>query len=100
MVIEVKDLQVGDEVLVGSGCMKYIRILRAPKQHPTAVHWLSKDPLWKSVKYSTRRDEEQYTWSGRTYHRNVFKCTPEDHNHEGYINLSGKTLWLVNRKTI
>ena len=100
MVIEVKDLQVGDEILVGAGCLKYIRILRPPKQHPTAVHWLTKDPMFKTVKYSTRRDEISYVWTGRTYTRKEFRCTPDEHNYQGYMNLNYKTLWLVNRTTI
>src|SRR5688572_3913878 len=99
MIIEVKDLKIGDEVLTGSNSsLKYIRILSTPRLHPKKTHWRTKDPLYRAIKYSTRQYTISYIYNGSTYHYKNFICTHLDHNKEGYIDLNHRTLWLVNRK--
>lgn len=98
MLINIKDLRQGDEILVGrNGNLKYLKVLRPP-QIGKKVHWRTNQPLYKSVKCSVRKEEVQYQYGNRTYTKTEYVCTPEDHNTEIYQQLEGKDIWLVKRK--
>jgi len=98
MVVEIKDLREGDEILVSANSgLKYLRLLRDP-QIGKRLHWYTKAPLYKTVKCSTRKDDIHYTSGTRTYTKRKFICTPEDHNIEIYQNLENRTIWLIKRK--
>lgn len=102
MVIEIKDLRVGDEIIVPSQSrLKYLKILRTP-QLGTKLHYKTKSPLYKAIKCSGNKETQQNThiWNGKPYITKtvVWKCTPEEHNVETFENLNYKTFWLVNRK--
>ncbi len=57
MKITVEDLREGDEFLSPSnGTMKYMRVLGAPKQHPTKVNYYTKKPRMKSVRCAIAAD--------------------------------------------
>lgn len=111
MLIEVKDLMVGDEILVGSqSCLQYLKVLR-PVRVKKAIpfsKWERKDEnkvMYNKVYVSTRREKHQwiYTWNQqkpqdkREYSRLEYICTPDEHNMEKYIDLNYRTIWLVKR---
>ena len=93
MLIEVKDLRVGDEILIPrhSG-LKYLRVLREPRLKTKSTD------IYRAVYCSHNSEIITRVFSGRTYTYKVPKCTPEDHNVEKYENLNYKTIWLVKRE--
>ena len=96
--IKIEDVQVGDELLIGSSSgLKYIRILR-PLKLARKPNWRG-DAVYSKVKCSWREDVEQYTIPGRNYTYNFFYCslTPENHNKETYVDLNYKKLWLIKK---
>lgn len=102
MHIELKDLQVGDEILVASASkLRYYRILRLPKERIDKKTGKSLGS-YKAVRVSANMEEISHSrnygtrvhnWIEKRYH-----CTPENHNIELYANLNYKSLWLINRK--
>lgn len=103
MEIELKDLRVGDEILVSSNSrLKYLKVLRPVKER--GIHAGYQKMMYKSVYCSARKEEivNTYTYSNgktTTWKRNVFVCSP-DHNVELYQNLNGKTIWLIKRNSL
>lgn len=103
MEIQLKDLRVGDEIIVPSqSLLRYWKILRPIQESKKRKHWDPNKVLYKSVKCSTNRETithketrwgKDYTWNQYVYH-----CTPDNHNHEMLVDLNGKSIWLVNRK--
>ena len=99
--IEVKDLEVGDEILIScQSYFKYLRILRKPALS-AKTHWSTGAPLYKSVKCSTRREEKThtYTHNGNTYTRTekTWGFGPEDHNYTHYVDLGYRQIILVKK---
>ncbi len=99
--IEIEDLEVGDEIAIACQAnFKYLRILRKPSLS-TKKHWNTGNPLYKSVKCSTRRVERSYTrtYNGKQYNRTekVFEFTGDDHNFNHYVNLNYRQLLLVRK---
>ena len=99
--VEIKDLEVGDEILIScQSYFKYLRILRKPALG-TKTHWSNGNPLYKSVKCSTRREEKQITYHHRggtsTRTEKVWAFGPEDHNYEHYVNLGYRQIILVKK---
>jgi hypothetical protein len=99
--IELKDLEVGDEILIScQSYFKYLRILRKPVVG-AKKHWNTGAPLYKSVKCSTRREEKTYTYhhNGKPYPRTekIWAFGPEDHNHTQYVNLGYRQIILVKK---
>jgi hypothetical protein len=104
MVIEVKDIKVGDEIIISSnGNLKYLKVLRPPMLNGK-LHWRDKTPLYRSVYCSMRKDTKSYnhTWGGinKDYYYDVIVCTPEEHNKVIYQDLNSRTIWLVKREEI
>lgn len=103
-IIELEDLRVGDEILIAcQSHMKYLRVLDQPRLSATKKHWSTGQPLYKSVRCSTRQDVMTNTYTGhngtpytRTYKE--WKLTPEDHNIKISQDLSDRTIWLVRRE--
>lgn len=101
MNVKIKDLKKGDEIIISCHSnLKYLRLLRDPVIGKK-IDWRTKDPMYKSVKCSSRKVDKQYSsiWRGKTqvYTCSEYECTPEDHNVELYQELNGRTIWLVNR---
>jgi hypothetical protein len=104
-VIEIQDLQVGDEIMIScQSNFKYLKVLRAPRLSKTKVHWSTKQPLHENVRCSTRQEivTTNYVWNGNPYTRTKkeWKVTPEDHNLTVSVDLYGRQIWLVKRETI
>jgi hypothetical protein len=100
--IEIEDLDVGDEILISChGCFKYLRLLRKPAAGPHK-HLNKGKPIYKSVKCSTRRDTKynSYVYNGvtRTSERKVWGFGPDDHNFDHYVNLNYRQILLVRKK--
>jgi len=101
--IEIQDLQVGDEVIIScQSHFKYLKVLRTPKLSKTRVHWSTKQPMYENVRCTTRQElvTTNYVWNGNSYARThkEWKVTPEDHNLTMSIDLAGKQIWLVRRE--
>ena len=100
--IEVKDLEVGDEILIScQSYFKYLRVLRKPTLS-AKKHWSTGAPLYKSVKCSTRRSERTYIYTGwngqqRTRTEKTWEFGSEDHNYTHYVNLGYRQIILVKR---
>lgn len=104
--ITIEELEVGDEILMPSlANLKYLKILVAPQKRITVSAWQTIGS-YKSVKCSTKREivnhsydytDGQSVLKTRSWSKNEYICTEEDHNEVKYFNLSGKTLWLVKK---
>jgi len=99
MITELKDLQVGDEFLVGSNSKfrwyKLIRPMKMSKSRPTR---------WATARVSTKVNvvpgRPKYNWKTKTSiptTRNEFICTGDNHNIEIYADLNWKSIWLIKR---
>jgi hypothetical protein len=104
--IEIQDLQVGDEIMIScQSFFKYLKVLTPPALSKTRVHWSTKQPLYSNVRCTTRQDiiTSNFTgYNGQTYTRTEKKWIPsaEDHNMTISQDLSGRQIWLVKRETI
>ena|SRR5690349_7702062 len=102
MKIELKDLLVGDEIIISSGSrLKYLKVLRPIRLNGKQGYW-NNTPLYKNVYCAARREEtvlrHTKTYPGaKDYKRIEYVCSPES-NIEIYQNLNGKTIWLVKRE--
>jgi len=104
-VIEIQDLEVGDEILIScQSNFKYLRVLTPPTLSKTKKHWHTQQPMYKSFKCSTNQEvvTTTHTWNGNPYTRThkEWGVTPEDHNTTLHVDLYGRQIWLVRRKTI
>lgn len=100
MLVKVEDLEVGDEIIIANGAMKYLKVLRKPK--------LSTKPDWKgrvrytSVKCSTNNSSitgSYMGWQGKlvTYTERIWEVTGDGHNRELYQDLNHRPIWLVKK---
>lgn len=103
--IEIQDLQVGDEIMIScQSHFKYLKVLTTPKLSATKKHWKTQQPLYGNVKCSTRQEEiitYSYTDSqGVIHHRKEKKwiATPDEHNIRISQDLNGRQIWLVKRE--
>lgn len=102
--IEIQDLQVGDEIMIScQSCFKYLKVLTPPAMSKTKKHWRSGQPMYANVRCSTRQDvlTKTYTgYNGNTYTRieKVWRVTPEDHNMRISQDLQDRQIWLVKRE--
>jgi hypothetical protein len=104
--IEIQDLQVGDEIMIScQSFFKYLKVLTPPALSKTRVHWNTNQPMYGNIRCTTRQDyiTTTYTgYNGRSYTRTEKKWIPtaEDHNMRISQDLSGRQIWLVKRETI
>jgi hypothetical protein len=99
--IEVKDLEIGDEIIIScQSHFKYLKVLKKPALG-NRVHWRTKQPLYKAVKCSTRREDKviNYTHNNnaRSYTQTTYLFTPDDHNHTSYVNLTERQIILIKK---
>jgi hypothetical protein len=99
--VKIQDLEVGDEILIS--CQSHFKYLRVIKKPVTGdkLHWRTQQPIYKAVKCSTRREEENvtYVYNGatRTYKETVYLFTPEDHNHTRFYDLEHRQIILIKK---
>ncbi len=98
MIIELKDLQVGDEFLTGSNShfrwWKLVRPIKLRKNYTDR---------WASARCSTRINIVQgytkYDWKTKTRiptTKKEYVCS-DNHNAEVYVDLNWKDIWLLKR---
>lgn len=98
MLIEVKDLRIGDEILIPChSSLRYLRVLREPRLKKKS------QSQYKAVYCSANVTETPYThtWANETtkiYITKAYKCLSEGHNKEMYQNLNYKAIWLIKRE--
>lgn len=98
--VKIEELKAGDEIVIScQSYFKYLRILVDPTMGKKK-HWHTGDPLYKSVKCSTRRETTQRTYTGFagvvSYDIHKWGFGPDDHNHTQYVDLTGRQIILVN----
>ena len=89
--IKIDELEVGDEVLIGSGGdLRYVKLLRPLK--------LAKQPNYRGLPYySTVKcsmKENTDVWNKKN------TLTGDGHNKERYVDFNYRTIWLLKRETI
>ena len=103
--IDVKDLEIGDEIVISSGSsFRYLRVMRQPRIGKK-VHWHTKLPLYTALKCSARIDVTQRsrTWGSGTVHtwdEKKYIFTPEDHNAEVSVNLNCRAILLIKKANV
>ena len=102
--IEIQDLQVGDEIMIScQSFFKYLKVLTPPTLSKTKVHWNTKKPMYANVRCSARKDVKTstYNWHGTSYTRieKTWGATAEDHNVRISQDLNDRQIWLVKRET-
>ena len=104
--IEIQDLQVGDEIMIScQSYFKYLRVLTPPSMHKTKTLWRTKQPAHTNFKCTTRRDEifsYSYTDSAGNIHNRMQKTwipSPDGHNLRVSVDLNDRQVWLVKRGT-
>ena len=84
--IEIEDLQIGDEVIVRGIDLNYMKILRLPRK--------------TTATYSVGNHNHAYTyWSAskcKRMNNEKLKCNRSD-DKDVYFDFSHKTVWLVKR---
>lgn len=101
--IDLKDLQEGDEVLVSvNSKLKYLKILETPRLSKKRKHWRTKQLLYIDVKCSSSETETIKTWvdtrgNNRSYSNIEFNCTPDNHNRVYKQDLNERSIWLIKR---
>jgi hypothetical protein len=104
--IEVQDLQVGDEIMIScQSYFKYLRVLTPPTMSKTKTNWQTKKPSYANFRCTTRQEEVlKYSYTnaqGQVINRmdKEWIPTPEDHNLRVSQDLNGRQIWLVKRGT-
>ena len=98
MLITVKDLKVGDEILIPChSSLRYLRVLREPRLKRKSQN------QYRAVYCSASVVEtpHTHTWANgttKTWTVKAYKCSAEGHNKEMYQNLNYKTIWLIKRE--
>jgi len=103
-IITIEELEIGDEILIScQSFFKYLRVLAKPQINPKKLHWHTKQPLYGSVKCSTRQ-EEKIKYSYTDHNGNIINrlgkewiVTPDDHNKRISVDLEYRQLWLVKK---
>lgn len=97
--VKIEDLEAGDEVVIScQSHFKYLRVLRTP-QLGKRLHWHTKNPMYKSVKCSTKVDSIVHTYNTRKWTENKYILTGEDHNKEVYVNLGYRQILLMKKNS-
>lgn len=95
MLIDVKDVQKGDELLLSSGGLIYVKVLETPT---LGNSYKTKTGLrYSNVNCSTAIEEIKIT-SNWTRKDNL--CSSDEHNKEIKIDMNYRKMWLIKRETI
>ena len=91
MEIKIEDLKIGDEILIC--CQTAFKRLRV-KTLPTK----NKDGYWKRIKFDIRN--ENIVNKGKPGAWANYNFSNPDYNDTFSMDLSGRDIWLINRKAI
>ncbi len=114
MLINIKDLQIGDEIILGSNSnLKYLKVLSSPTiKHYKGWHriidpitkqlyWDNTGICYKSFRCSIRQDTIPYKLKNgkdANYKKYVFEPDISKHNKRISIDLGGRDIYLVKRE--
>lgn len=88
MLIEIKDLEIGDEILIPCQVdFKRLRVERKPVLRAQTT-W---NGGYKAIKCAVRNNNLNGNYS-------QYDCTNEDYNDTMNIDLNGRRIWLIKRK--
>lgn len=93
--IEIKDLEVGDEILIS--CQSYFKYLRILKKPTLGTHGYYKTVKCSSARTSVARQWTNYAGVVKTYYVHKWELTPDDHNVTQYLHLNDRQLLLVKK---
>ena len=104
--IEIQDLQVGDEIMIScQSHFKYLKVLTPPTLSKIKKHWRSGNPMYSNFKCTTRQEEVlRYSYTDRNGNivnrmDKTWIPTSEDHNIRISQDLNGRQIWLVKRES-
>lgn len=95
--IDIKDLEIGDEVLIScQSHFKYLKILAKPRK---SGYTGSYGDHYKTVRCSTKRKKVLQNYGG-LYSREEYQweLTPENHNKTVYVDLNNRHIILVKKE--
>lgn len=116
MLIKQEDLQIGDEIIIGSnGNLKYLKVLKLPKFKDNKgweriynvltkrFDWNKTAPRYTSARLSIRQDSYTYKSNsgidiGKTKY--IFEQDVTNHNKKININLAGRDIFLIKRNDL
>lgn len=97
MIIEVEDLQIGDEIIISNFSeLKYLKVLKTPTKSKQK-HWKTGITLYSNVKcseFKTQNKMNQFTEN--LYSK--FNSNITEHNSVIYKDLNGRDIWLVKKE--
>ncbi len=116
MLIKQEDLQIGDEIIMGSnGNLKYLKVLKLPRFKDNKgwenvynvvtkkFDWSQTAPRYTSARLSIRQDSYTYkSNSGIDVNKTkyVFEQDVTNHNKKININLTGRDIFLIKRNDL
>lgn len=99
--VTVEELLEGDEIIIsGHSKLKYMKVLKTPTISKTKKCWLTKSPLYSSVRCSIRQDDVKSKYNELFFYKDyVFEQDISKHNHKINIDLNNRHIFLVKRET-
>ena len=99
--VQVKELLKGDEIIISAfSKLKYMKILKTPTISKTKKCWLTKSPLYSSVRCSISQDDVKSKYNELFFYKDyVFEQDISKHNHKINIDLNNRHIFLVKRET-
>ena len=99
--VTVEELLEGDEIIIsGHSKLKYMKVLKTPTISKTKKYWLTKSPLYSSVRCSIRQDDVKSEYNELFFYKDyLFEQDISKHNHKISIDLNNRDIFLVKRET-
>ena len=99
--VQVKELLKGDEIIISAfSKLKYMKVLKTPTISKTKKYWLTKSPLYSSVRCSNRQDDVKSEYNELFFYKDyLFEQDISKHNHKISIDLNNRHIFLVKRET-
>lgn len=99
--VTVEELLEGDEIIIsGHSKLKYMKVLKTPTISKTKKCWLTKSPLYSSVRCSIRQDDVKNRYNELFFYKEYqFEQDISKHNHKINIDLNNRHIFLVKRET-
>lgn len=95
MLIEIKDLKVGDEIIFSiNSSLRYLKVTRLPFFNKKTNRWSSR--VWGTTKVN---ENTYMDYRGRSVTYYTYECTPDGHNIEKSFPIGYKQIWLVKDKS-
>ena len=98
--IKIEDLLERDEIIISQHSdLKYMKVLKTPTISKTKKCWLTKSPLYSSVRCSIRQDDVKNRYNELFFYKDyIFEQDISKHNHKINIDLNNRDIFLVKRE--